>query len=345
MSTFDPNQPGVANGSYFALPYTTEEADIVLVSVPWDVSTSYRAGTHRGPGAIIDASVQVDLFNPRVPDAWKIPIATLPANDELFALNTGARMKAEEVIAAWEAGTEPEEAGADQALEEVNQACARMNRIVYLQCAEQLRRGKFVGLVGGEHSVPLGYLQALGEHYGSFGILHVDAHADLRKAYEGFTFSHASIMYNALRSVPSVTSLVQVGVRDYCQEEADLICSDNRLSFFPDEALNQDQFEGLTWREECERILESLPSHVYISLDIDGLSPELCPHTGTPVPGGLSFSQADYLLYLLASGNKKIIGFDLCEVAPGSGEDEWDANVGARILHKLCCYSYLNNNK
>ncbi|MDD4827849.1 MAG: agmatinase family protein, partial [Bacteroidales bacterium] len=299
----------------------------------------------RGPGAIIDASVQVDLFNPRVPDAWKIPIATLPANDELFALNTGARMKAEEVIAAWEAGTEPEEAGADQALEEVNQACARMNRIVYLQCAEQLRRGKFVGLVGGEHSVPLGYLQALGEHYGSFGILHIDAHADLRKAYEGFTFSHASIMYNALRSVPSVTSLVQVGVRDYCQEEADLICSDNRLSFFPDEALNQDQFEGLTWREECERILESLPSHVYISLDIDGLSPELCPHTGTPVPGGLSFSQADYLLYLLASGNKKIIGFDLCEVAPGSGEDEWDANVGARILHKLCCYSYLNNNK
>ncbi|MDD4827855.1 MAG: arginase family protein, partial [Bacteroidales bacterium] len=131
MSTFDPNQPGVANGSYFALPYTTEEADIVLVSVPWDVTTSYRAGTHRGPGAIIDASVQVDLFNPRVPDAWKIPIATLPANDELLALNKGARMKAEEVIAAWEAGTEPEEAGADQALEEVNQACARMNRIVY----------------------------------------------------------------------------------------------------------------------------------------------------------------------------------------------------------------------
>lgn len=90
--------------------------------------------------------------------------------------------------------------------------------------------------------------------------------------------------------------------------------------------------------------MESLPEQVYISLDIDGLSPDLCPHTGTPVPGGLSFQQVDYLLYLLASSPLKIIGFDMCEVAPGEN-DPWDAIVGARLLHKICCYSYLNNKK
>ncbi|HHV03131.1 MAG: agmatinase family protein [Bacteroidales bacterium] len=344
MNTFDPNLPGVANGRYFALPFTQEEAEIVLISVPWDVTTSYRPGTHLGPEAIIEASIQVDLFNSRVPEAWKIPIATIPEHEELPILNRTARNMAERIIQCWEEGTYPLQRGLGEILEQVNRACARMNRIVYLQCSEQLRLGKLVGVVGGEHSVPLGYLQALGEHFGSFGILHIDAHADLREAYEGFTFSHASIMFNTLKTVPSITSLTQVGVRDYCSQEHDIIRSDARIAFFPDESLNEDLYEGLTWRDQCHRIMESLPDQVYISLDIDGLSPELCPHTGTPVPGGLSFQQVDYLLYLLASSARRIIGFDLCEVAPGDS-DPWDAIVGARLLHKICCYSYLNNKK
>ena len=181
-----------------------------------------------------------------------------------------------------------------------------MNRIVYLQSSALLRQGRFVGIVGGEHSVPLGFLQALGEHYDSFGILHIDAHADLREAYEGFSFSHASIMYNALKTVPAISSLTQVGVRDFCQEEYDFIQNSDRIAFFSDESLQEGLFEGLTWREQCHRIMESLPDHVYISFDIDGLTPDLCPHTGTPVPGGLTFQQVDYLLYLLASSNRKI---------------------------------------
>ncbi len=344
MNTFDPNLPGVPNGRYFALPFCREEAEIILISVPWDVTTSYRDGTRMGPEAIIDASAQIDLFNTRVDDAWNIPIATLEEQEELPILNRTARNLAQKIIQSWEDGIDPRENGLGEVLDEVNLACARMNRIVYLQCSEQLRAGKLVGLVGGEHSVPFGYLQALGEHYGSFGILHIDAHADLREAYEGFTFSHASIMYNALKSIPAVTALTQVGVRDYCREEHLIIRSDPRIAFFPDESLNEDLYEGLTWREQCHRIMESLPEQVYISLDIDGFSPDLCPHTGTPVPGGLSFQQVDYLLYLLASSPVKIIGFDLCEVAPGEN-DPWDAIVGARILHKICCYSYLNNKK
>lgn len=344
MTSFDPNLPGVATGGYFALPFSREQAEIVLISIPWDVTTSYRPGTHKGPGAIIDASTQVDLFNPRVPRAWNIPIATLPVHEELPILNRSARKMAEEIIESWEEGKDPRETGLGDLLDQVNQACSRMNRIVYLQTSEQLRHGKTVGVIGGEHSVPLGFLQALGEHYSSFGILHIDAHADLRKAYEGFTFSHASIMFNALETIPAITSLTQVGVRDYCQEEHDRISSDTRIALFSDESLQEGLYEGLTWREQCQRIMESLPDHVYISMDIDGLSPDLCPNTGTPVPGGIEFQQVDYLLYLLASSNKKIIGFDLCEVAPGEN-DPWDAIVGARLLHKICCYCYLNNKK
>ncbi len=348
MDTFDPNQPGVANGGYFALPFSAEEAAIALISVPWDVTTSYRAGTHKGPQAIIDASLQVDLFHPRVPKAWEIPIGTVPCSPELLPLNQAARLQAEEIIGAWEEGLDPTTADAAPALCEclaqVNDACRRMNRIVYLQAAEALRSGKTVGLVGGEHSVPLGLYQALAQQYESFGILHIDAHADLRCAYEGFEFSHASIMYNTLERIPQVTTLTQVGIRDYCQQEDDLIRSNPRIAFFPDHSLQQDLFEGLAWQDECHRIIESLPQNVHISLDIDGLSPDLCPHTGTPVPGGLTFAQADYLFYLLATSSKRIISFDLCEVAPAT-DDTWDANVGARILHKLCCYTYLNNKK
>ena len=101
------------------------------------------------------------------------------------------------------------------------------------------------------------------------------------------------------------------------------------------------QFGGRTWSDICEEIISNLPQKVHISFDIDALTPENCPNTGTPVPGGLTFAQADYLIYKLCKSGKQIIGFDLCEVAPGA-EGEWDANVGARILYKLLVYTAQN---
>ena len=83
MTNFNPNDPGMANGNYFALPYSLEESEIALISVPWDVTTSYRPGTHKGPEAIIEASVQVDLYDPLVPDAWQTKIGTVPADERL----------------------------------------------------------------------------------------------------------------------------------------------------------------------------------------------------------------------------------------------------------------------
>src|SRR5690606_18866656 len=94
---------------------------------------------------------------------------------------------------------------------------------------------------------------------------------------------------------------------------------------------------GQSWNSLCQRILEPLPSAVYVSFDIDGLSPELCPGTGTPVPGGLSFEQACYLLVHIVRSGRRIIGFDLNEVSPGRDpNNEWNGNVGARLLFKLC---------
>jgi agmatinase len=192
-----------------------------------------------------------------------------------------------------------------------------------------------VGLVGGDHSTPLGLFRAQAARHKRFGILHIDAHMDLRIAYEGFTFSHASIMYNAL-PLKELTTLVQVGIRDFCQQENDvMVAQKGRVKVVRSADIRRQQFDGVTWRDQCDAIIAALPEAVHISFDIDGLDPTLCPHTGTPVPGGLAFEEATYLLSRLAASGKRIIGFDLVEVSPGK-ESDWDANVGARLLWHLC---------
>ena len=183
-------------------------------------------------------------------------------------------------------------------------------------------------------------MQALADINQSFGILHIDAHADLREAYEGFEFSHASIMFNALK-IQQISHLVQVGIRDYCEAELKLIQSDKRISTFFDRDIKQQQFNGKNWAEICENIISLLPQNIYLSFDIDGLDPKLCPNTGTPVPGGLELEQALFLIERLVQSGRKIIGFDLNEVAPGS--DEWDANVGARLLYRLANMCMVSN--
>jgi agmatinase len=151
-------------------------------------------------------------------------------------------------------------------------------------------------------------------------------------------------MYNALKN-QNITALTQVGIRDYCQEEIEYIGnSRGRVRTFFDRDIQMAKIEGMSWAKECDRIIATLPDKVYISFDIDGLSPELCPNTGTPVPGGLSFAEAIFLIERVALHKKQIIGFDLNEVSPGSDGD-WDANVGARLLFQLCCVYFINKEK
>lgn len=332
---FDPDGVGVANGAYFGLPYAPEEAELVLVSAPWDVTVSYGAGTVYAPDAIIEASTQLDFCDPMAPDAWRRGIATAEIDYSLQELSQRLRRDARRIIEHLENGGSAGDELMVRRLRRVNEGCAVMNTNIEAQVSRWIGAGKRVGLVGGDHSTAYGAIRACGRHYDRFGVLHIDAHRDLREAYEGFEFSHASVFYNVLRDVPQVTKLVQVGVRDYSAREAALAEASPRVESFEDFALAEAAFGGETWEAQCRRIVAALPDRVYVSFDIDGLSFENCPHTGTPVSGGLSFNQAVWLLRTLAQSGRRIIGFDLVEVCPATG-DRIDAITGARMLWKLC---------
>ena len=332
---FDPDGVGVDNGTYFGLPFEPATAELVLVSVPWDVTVSYGAGAVYAPDAIIEASTQLDFYEPLAPGAWRRGIATADIDYTLQEESQRLRADAAKVIDHLEGGGSPEDDYVVRRVRRVNEGCAAMNASVEAQAARWLDAGKTVGVVGGDHSTPYGLIRALGARHEEFGILHVDAHRDLRNAYEGFEFSHASVMFNVLRDVPQVARLVQVAVRDFSEAEAALAASDGRIVSFDDLELAAAEFRGRTWDEQCRRIVDALPGKVYVSFDIDGLSFENCPHTGTPVSGGLTFNKAVWLLDTLVRSGRRIIGFDLVEVVPAP-EERIDAVTGARVLWKLC---------
>lgn len=329
IKNFDPNSVGDVNANVFGLPFTTAESEIVFIPVPWEVTVSYGGGTINGPEQIFDASFQVDLYDPYVQDAWKLGLAMDDINEKLKSMSEDYREVAEIIIDRQSNG---ESADDISEIKDINRVCSEMNEWVKTRCLHFLKQNKTVGLVGGDHSTPLGMIHALAEHVGDFAILQIDAHADLRVAYEGFEYSHASIMYNALKN-DKVKKLVQVGIRDYCQAELDIIKNSNgRIKTFFDRDIKHQQYIGTTWNAICQSIIAELPQKVYLSFDIDGLDPKLCPGTGTPVAGGFETEQVLYLLEQLVSSGKTIIAFDINEVG---GEDEWNANVAARLLYRI----------
>lgn len=330
IAQFDCNGPGVT-GNLFGLPFNPSTAQVIIIPVPWEVTVSYHSGTSKAPQAILEASFQVDLALREIPDAWKLGISMLPFPKDLHEESQKLRELSAQHIRNFEAGEKIQPG--DPIVTKINEASENLNIYVKSTAHKWLKEKKLVGLLGGDHSTPLGFLRALSEQYDRFGILQIDAHADLRKAYEGFTYSHASVMFNALK-LPAVGRLVQVGIRDYCNEELKVMeRSMGRVITYFDEDLKNKLYEGHSWSSITDKIISDLPPLVYISFDIDGLNPKLCPNTGTPVPGGLEFEQAAYLIKKLVRSGRKIIGFDLNEVSPGA--DDWDANVGARLLYLL----------
>jgi len=341
MISFDPNAAATSDSGVFGLPFTEENSALVLIPVPWEATTSYGEGTSKGPKAILEASRQVDLFDVETGKPYEAGICMLPESQEVRSWNKTARDIAQKII---EVGGVAE--GASKLAEEayqVNGYSNKVNDFVYSETKRLLKAGKITGVVGGDHSVPYGTIKALAEKYPGFGILHFDAHSDLRVAYEGFTHSHASIMYNVMQDLKSVGKLVQVGIRDFCEQEFDYIqSSKGRIRAFFDSGLVRSKFEGQPWLKICQQIVQELPKDVYISFDIDGLDPSLCPNTGTPVPGGLSFQEATALIREVVRSGRRIVGFDLNEVAPGENDGEWNANVGARLLYKLCGWTLVS---
>ena len=343
---WNPNDVPESDSGIFALPFSREQSRIIINPVPWDVTTSYGAGTSGGPDLVLHASSQIDLFDLDVGRAYECGYFMDPVPDHLRSLNKNLRLKAERIreLGGHHAGTKE----VMKLIEEVNIGCREMNTWVYESTKKILDAGLICGVLGGDHSVPLGAIRAISESHGSdFGILHLDAHADLRKAYEGFQWSHASIMYNVMSDAKKPAKLVQVGIRDFCEDEFIFIQdrSESIKTFF-DIELKRRQLNGEKWSDLCKEIVSELPEKVYLSFDIDGLDPQLCPHTGTPVPGGLKFHEATELLRQLYIQRKKIVGFDLNEVSNGGLGDaagEWDGNVGARLLYKMCGWTAITN--
>ena len=336
LSNFDPNSVGNPNNNLFSLPFSEEEARLVIIPIPWEVTVSYNAGTARAPDHIYHASLQVDLYDSEIKDAWKQGFFMRPSDKKVLMKSDYLRKEAELYINYISHGEiVSENKFMCKSLKDINEGSIFLNNWVYEQTKELLAQGKLVGLLGGDHSTPLGFFKAISDKHGDFGILQIDAHCDLREAYEGFNYSHASIMFNALKEIPGLKKLVQVGVRDYCENEFEYIKnSSERVVTYFDNVIKERQYEGESWKQITDEIINQLPEKVYISFDIDGLDPKLCPHTGTPVQGGFETEQVFYLFKKITQSGRKLIGFDLNEV--GISHDEWDENVGARCLFKLC---------
>jgi agmatinase len=341
--TFDVNAPATRDSGMFGLMTELADAKVVVVPVPFEATVSYSAGTARGPDAVLAASRQVDLLDADVGRPHQSGIAMVPALAAALEKNAAARDAAKRCIDAIVDGGEP--TAADEAL--VNEAGAAINRELTELVGGILRDGKIPVVLGGDHSVPYGAIAACAAAMGErpLGVLHLDAHADLRDAYEGFTWSHASIMRNVVERMPSVR-LVQVGIRDFSDGELDFIkAQPGRVTTYFDAHLRHARLAG-SWGPTCAAIANELPENVYLSFDIDGLEPNLCPNTGTPVPGGLSFDELVMLMDAVVSAGKRIIGLDLVEVAPAPDLDDlassWDGNVAARLLYKMIGFALLS---
>ena len=343
IAEFNPNDIGNSNNGVFGLPFTIEESEIIIIPFPWEVTVSYQPGTAEGPLAILEASRQIDLYEPKLKEAWKLGIAMDDYAENWKQKSDELREKAAECIDALATGVSAESPDIKNIQAGILAETKKFNAWVKERSLHFLNQNKLVVGLGGDHSTPLGLIEAISEKHDSFAVLQLDAHCDLRHAYEGFEYSHASIMYNVLKN-PKISKLVQVGIRDYCEEEMNYIQNSNgRVSTFFDRDMKRAKYDGKSTKEIQQEIIATLPDKVFLSFDIDALDPKLCPNTGTPVAGGLEFEEALYLIEQLVASGRKIIGFDLNEVACGS--DEWDANVGGRLLYRICNLMAQSNGK
>ena len=268
-----------------------DKARVVIVPVPYDGTTSYRTGARYGPAAIIRASWHLEDYELELDrDVSQVGIHTAPA------------------IA-------PDAGGPEQVVEQV--------RRTVLGWAE---RGKLVAVLGGEHTVAIGAVKALGETHPDLSVLYLDAHADLQDRYMGTRWGHASVA----RRIGEMCPVVEVGVRSMSLEESNFIReSDLSVHLWPHA---ERSLQAL-----AEGILESLTPIVYVSVDLDVLDPSIMAAVGTPEPGGMSWAEVTGLLAAIAK-QRRIVGFDLTELSPGEGPEAC-AFAAAKLAYKIIGYA------
>lgn len=276
-----------------------KRAKAVVLPVPYDSTTSYGVGARNGPHAIINASRNMELYDHETGTSpYKIGIHTL---SEL----------------------EPAMSGPEDTVNRVRQVIGDI-----------LLSGKFPLTLGGEHSITTGALQAFKENSKKFGVLQLDAHADMRDEFEGTKYSHACAMRRARELSGNV---VQAGIRSLCAEEAEYI-KENKIKdifFMPSDPQEFDQ--------QIPAIVAALKENVYLTLDIDAIDPSEMPSTGTPEPGGLRWAQVLKLLKIVAK-KKKIVGMDVVELAPIPGNSAPDF-LAAKLTYKILGYVFLKELK
>lgn len=261
-----------------------ENAKYVLIPVPYDGTSTYVKGADQGPQAIIDASDSIELYD-----------IELDAEGYREGIYTDVPIRQNKT---------PEE----------------MVQAVFERVSHFVKSNKIVGVLGGEHSVSIGSIQAMKAQFPNLSVLQIDAHADLRDSYQNSPYNHACVMRRAQEMGANV---VQVGIRNVCAEEKPFIVPENM--FYAHQIRHRNN-----WMEEA---LHRLPGEVYLSIDLDGLDPSILPSTGTPLPGGLSWYQLTDFLTLLFQ-TKKIVGFDVVELCPNPSEKSSDV-LAAVLVYKI----------
>jgi agmatinase len=318
-------------GELFGIVKHPNDATVVLIPVPLEIVGLEDSGTASAPERILQQSCHVSLFADKDLEATTLACAMLPIPYDIKMIGEQLHHQRERIIDSPYGMYRSSNA---EAIRIIDRQLSKINEYIKKKTLRFLNQGKIVGLVGGECSSALGCIEAMAEHYGSFGILHIGAQPNLHKHYDGFSYSYASVMYNACK-INEVEKIVQVGLRDYCQEDQRVMNEQgDRIVPFFDYNIKQALFEGKTWQSITDSIVAELPKQVYLRFDINGLDAKLCPNTSRPVPGGLEIEQVIYLLEAIVKAGKVVIGFDLCEIGHGESSD-WDALVGGHLLRQL----------
>lgn len=268
---------------------TLAEAKFVVVPVPYDLTSTYQSGSRRGPGAILDASANMELYDEELrKETYLAGIHTL------HSLAADARGP-EEMVAS-----------------------------VREQITSVLAQGKIPVMLGGEHSISFGAVQAMKEKYPALSVLQLDAHADLRASYQGSPYSHAAVA----RRIAEICPLVQAGIRSLSSAEADFMAAGTVRTFTADFIHAENDWQ--------EKVLEYLSGDVYVTIDLDVFDPAVMPSTGTPEPDGLAWRDVSGLLRKL-SHQCRIRGFDVVELAPIPGLVAPDF-LAAKLIYRLMGY-------
>ena len=268
-----------------------DTSKIVLLPVPFDGTSTWQKGADKGFEAFLEASENMELYD-------------IETDSEVYKNG----------ISILDAITEKSSPDA-------------MVEAVYKSVQHQIKRNKFVTLFGGEHSISIGAIRAFYETYENLTVLHLDAHADLRKEYEGSKYNHACAVYEASQH----TNLIQIGIRS--MDASEKLTMDFEKVYFAHE-IAQDNF----WMDSA---LEQMTENVFITFDLDVFDPSIMPSTGTPEPGGLFWNETLEFLNKVFS-EKNVVGFDIVELCPNSNNKAPDF-LAAKLYYKMLSYKFSNN--